>query len=258
MGSFSFDNCVFSSMTLIEERDDEQEQEEGMRENGDVGIDPPMYLGIGLGIDGGFVPPSFDDVAGAEEYYRRMVHEKPCNALFLGNYARLLESKGDLEEAEEYYFRASFVDPNNGEILMLYAKVVWKLHRDRERAQDYFERAVLVCPQHSDVLAAYARFMWEIEEENDPNKVEEKTYVSKEGFEGTDTEEFFKRMVDENPNSSIALRNYTHFLYKTKRDVKAAEDMYVRAILADPEDSNVLAAYARFIWEAGEEEDDNA
>lgn len=324
-GGFSFGKSASSMPTglrEIEERDEGQEEgvreieerdedeEEGVREIGDVGMDPSVYLGTGLGFGGSFVPPSFDDLAGAEEYYRRMVNENPTSALFLGNYARILESKGDLEGAEEYYFRASFIDPNDGEILMLYAKLVWQLHRDGDRAQDYFERAVQLSPQDSDVLAAYARFLWEIEgekeddfQENGRNKLEEdKTYVPGEGIdvgtsggntmEAANSEEYYKRMVDENPESSISLRHYAQFLYNTKGDLIAAEDMFERAIhidptdgetkseyakliweihhdqrrascyfeqavLAFPDDSNILAAYARFLWEAEEEEEED-
>lgn len=37
-------------------------------------------------------------------------------------------------------------DPHNGEVLCLYAKLVWELYRDKEQALTYFERAALAAP----------------------------------------------------------------------------------------------------------------
>lgn len=112
-----------------------------------------------------------------EGYYEKMVEEDPGNPLFLRNYAQFLfkvirthpgsmitprvrlrfclemfnilsskccakwQVKGDLEKAEEYYSRAMLTDPGNGEILCQYAKLVWKLRRDRIMASSYFELA---------------------------------------------------------------------------------------------------------------------
>ncbi|GAB4841262.1 hypothetical protein Ancab_021994 [Ancistrocladus abbreviatus] len=113
------------------------------------------------------------------------------------------------------------------------------------------------------------------------------------GEEGATVEEYYKRMVDENPGNPLFLRNYAQFLYQSKKNLQGAEDYFSRAILADPkdgeimsqyaklvwelhqdheralcyferaaqaapEDSNVLAAYANFLWETEEDEDDEA
>ncbi|KAJ4728332.1 Tetratricopeptide repeat (TPR)-like superfamily protein [Melia azedarach] len=68
-------------------------------------------------------------------------------------------------------------------------------------------------------------------------------------------EEYYKKMVDENPGNPLFLRNYAHFLYKSKRDLERAEDYYSRAILADPGDGEVLSQYAMLIWELHRDED---
>lgn len=43
--------------------------------------------------------------------------------------------------------RATVADPKDGEIMMQYAKLVWKLHRDQDKALTYFEKAVFTAPE---------------------------------------------------------------------------------------------------------------
>ncbi|MCL7046983.1 hypothetical protein MKW94_000128 [Papaver nudicaule] len=56
-------------------------------------------------------------------------------------------------------------------------------------------------------------------------------------------------MVQENPCSSLFLRNYAQFLHKAKGDLKGADEYYSRAILADPRDGDILSQYAGLVWE---------
>ncbi|KAK7336911.1 hypothetical protein VNO77_17464 [Canavalia gladiata] len=62
-------------------------------------------------------------------------------------------------------------------------------------------------------------------------------------------EEYYKRMVKENPGNSLFLRNYANFLYQCKEDGEGAEEYYSRAILADPNDGEVLSQYGKLVWE---------
>lgn len=184
-GEFSFGK---KGIGLIEEDDNEKEQDGDEEEtlNGfkNLGIEeivrpvsPPMYLATGFGMDGNgvggggggfgvdFRLPCFDEGGDVEDYYKMMVSEDPSNPLFLRNYAKLLQSKGDLSGAEEFYFCATLADPKDGEILLQYAKLVWELHRDQDRALSYFECAARAAPEDSHVLAAYASFLWEIDDD---------------------------------------------------------------------------------------------
>ncbi|EEF35822.1 conserved hypothetical protein [Ricinus communis] len=63
------------------------------------------------------------------------------------------------------------------------------------------------------------------------------------------TEEYYKKMLQENPGNPLFLRNYAQFLYQTKRDLQRAEEYYSRAILADPKDGDILSQYAKLVWE---------
>ncbi|KAL2325040.1 hypothetical protein Fmac_024098 [Flemingia macrophylla] len=248
---------------------------------------PPMYLASGLGVDGvvGIGPdklisddmfnPNLQESEDLEGYYKRMVDEYPCHPLILKKYAQLLQSNGDLHGAEEYFLRATLADPNDGEILMQYAKLVWENHHDKDRALVYFERAVEAAPQDSHVLAAYTSFLWKIEdEENEDGKHEiqndvqkQKTELEKPSKEESDTisqfsvlaagqeveesniEDYFKKMLDENPNNPLFLKKYVQFLLQSKRDLQAAEDYCSRAIVADPSDGEMISEYAKLVWE---------
>lgn len=68
-------------------------------------------------------------------------------------------------------------------------------------------------------------------------------------------EEYYKRMVEENPGNSLFLRNYAEFLYQTKGDLRGAEEYYSRAILADPKDGDILSKYAKLVWELHHDQD---
>ncbi|XP_073053464.1 uncharacterized protein [Primulina eburnea] len=124
------------------------------------------------GAEGGFGPWEYGAVDGWD----------PSDPMFLRNYAQFLESRGELFKAEEYYDRAIMADPNNGEVLCLFAKLVWELYRDKEQALTYFERAALASPGDSDILGAYTSFLWEMDEEEEghfsDNQVDDQNAVS--------------------------------------------------------------------------------
>ncbi|KAJ4840271.1 hypothetical protein Tsubulata_024967 [Turnera subulata] len=308
-GDFSFGSNT--NMGLIEE-EGEEEQDGGLNGIEKLGIEdhkepvsPPMYLAAGLGIDGidlggdgrggglGGVDlitlPQFDGVDDAEDYYKRMINGYPCHPLFLSNYARLLQSKGDLHGAEDYFHRAALADPNDGEILMQHAKLDWELHHDQNRALANFERAVQTAPHDSHVLAAYASFLWEVDNDEEetsqtenvqvgdgilnrpdnlstskeftPLQLSEKLKIAAGGHvvtemdKGENTEDNYRKMVEENPCNSLVLRNYAEFLYQTKGDLRGAEEFYSRAVLADPGDGEIMAQYAKLVWELHHDQD---
>ncbi|GAB2233190.1 hypothetical protein Droror1_Dr00002408 [Drosera rotundifolia] len=264
MGSFDFSLARLNMNLIIQEEEDEEgengdnEEEEG--QNGDLGFDdlvgpcssPPMYMASGLGVgdgDGGLIVAGFmESGKGEEEYYGRLVDEFPTHPLVLRNYALLLQSRGRLHEAESYYLRAAQSDPSDGETLSQYAKLVWEVHHDRDKALAYFERAVQASPEDSSVLGAYARFMWEIDEDEDDTSVNQ-DYMETGGAGGANTEENYRRIVEENPSSALALKNYAQFLYQSKGDTKGAEEYYSLVLQADPQDGEALSQLAKLTWE---------
>ncbi|PON38175.1 Signal transduction response regulator [Parasponia andersonii] len=244
--------------------------------------------GLGIGASGFDPSPvDFGESIDMKEYYKKMVDQCPFHPLFLRNYAQFLQSKGDLYGAEEYYSRASLADPEDGEIWMQYANLVWVLYHDQERASSYYKLATEVAPEDSNVLAAYASFLWEIEDDGDGEgahenhfQVEKREYVNQlnisspkkedssrclniareidlpdsiaitDGpFQSGNLEDYYRKMIEENPNSPLFLRNYAKFLDESKGDLQGAEEYYARAILADPGDGEIMAQYAKLVWE---------
>ncbi|XP_058737891.1 uncharacterized protein LOC131610049 [Vicia villosa] len=68
-------------------------------------------------------------------------------------------------------------------------------------------------------------------------------------------EEYYKKMVQQNPGNPLFLRNYAQYLYQCKQDLEGAEEYYSRAILADPNDGEVLSQYGKLIWELHHDEE---
>ncbi|XP_059290391.1 uncharacterized protein LOC132043947 [Lycium ferocissimum] len=62
-------------------------------------------------------------------------------------------------------------------------------------------------------------------------------------------EDYYMRMIQENPNNPLVLRNYAQFLDQCKGDLRGAEEYYSRAVLADATDGKIISQYANFIWQ---------
>ncbi|KAL7243433.1 hypothetical protein ACSBR1_015763 [Camellia fascicularis] len=69
------------------------------------------------------------------------------------------------------------------------------------------------------------------------------------------TEDYYKRMVEENSSNPLFLRNYAQFLHQSKRDLQGAEQYYSRAVLADPADGEIILQYAKLVWELHHDQD---
>ncbi|KAL3828300.1 hypothetical protein ACJIZ3_017102 [Penstemon smallii] len=280
-----------STMMIIKEEEEVKGDEENDRFKGES-LSPPLSTEDGgneaNGIGSGnvrFRPSNSADSGDLGEYYNAMICENPSDPLVLRNYAQYLEAKRDFVGAEEYYYRATLADPKDGEVLSLYAKLVWQIHGDQGRASLYFERATEAAPEDSHVLAAHANFLWEIdenddeEEDNMPNTQVSVDFeqvkrpsspslhlamglgINMVGFgcgdkdEISDVEEHDRRMVEENPCNPLVLRNYANFLHQSKGDLDRAEDYYSRAILADPYDGLTLSEYANLVWQLHRDKD---
>ncbi|XP_010522449.1 PREDICTED: uncharacterized protein LOC104801064 [Tarenaya hassleriana] len=247
----------------IAQNDEKRDPNEksGFEEEIERPASPPMHLAAGLGIEKfnlygneiQFDLPSFDD-DNCDGYYKKMLEDYPLHPLLLGNYAQFLEYKGDIHGAEDYYRKCTLVEPNNGEILVKYARLVMRLHQDKAKASNYFERAVRASPEDSNVLAAYASFLWETNDDSGGDD-EEENGRGKEQYKSN-------RSQDQNPSSGQAetedgetMYQYAKLFWEVHRDRDMASLYIKKAVQASPDDSNILAAYARFLWETDECDD---
>ncbi|KAL0456902.1 UNVERIFIED_CONTAM: hypothetical protein Slati_1029400 [Sesamum latifolium] len=241
------------------------------------------------------------DFSGAEKYYFRATRADPNDGEILSRYAKLVwELHGDQARASDYFERAAKAAPEDSNVLASYANFLWEIDGNEEEERSYNaqvdENAVL------DLLAK------DFKEEKGPSRPPlhlamglgigttgfgggiNEDYIISRRDDRTTLEEYYKRVVNENPCNPLFLRNYAHFLHQSKGDLYGAEEYYSRAILADPsdgqalslyadimwqrhhdkdravvyferaaqatpEDSNVLASYAKFLWEVEDEED---
>eukprot|EP00258_Populus_trichocarpa_P047473 XP_024463492.1 uncharacterized protein LOC7494753 isoform X2 [Populus trichocarpa] len=72
--------------------------------------------------------------------------------------------------------------------------------------------------------------------------------------EDDDVEEYYKRMIDENPFHPLLLSNYARLL-QSKEDLHGAEEYYRLATLAAPADGEILMQYAKLEWELNHDQD---
>lgn len=212
-----------------------------------------------------------DDV---RTYYSQMISEYPHDPLALRDYAQYLE----------------LADPEDGLTLSRLAKLVWDQHHDKAKASTYFERSTRAAPEDSDVLAAYASFLWETDENDEDDDEEEDipkpqindfkkeerpkspplhlalglgigpafdnaSVDSKIDRSHIGDEEYYVRLVEENPCNPLYLRDYARFLHQSKGDVHGAEEYYSRAILTNPSDGETLMLYAQLIWDLHRDKD---
>ncbi|KAM0935462.1 putative tetratricopeptide-like helical domain superfamily [Dioscorea sansibarensis] len=113
------------------------------------------------------------------EYYKTMLSSDPNNTLLLRNYGQFLhEVIGDFREAEKYYSRAILLSPRDGDLLSLYAKLLWDLG-ENAKAGHYYDLAAKAAPDDRFVLGAQAYFLWSLDEDEDGVENFEEDGVSK-------------------------------------------------------------------------------
>uniref|UniRef100_A0A3Q7FCV4 TmcB/TmcC TPR repeats domain-containing protein n=1 Tax=Solanum lycopersicum TaxID=4081 RepID=A0A3Q7FCV4_SOLLC len=61
-------------------------------------------------------------------------------------------------------------------------------------------------------------------------------------------EDYYKSVIQENPNNPLVLRKYAQFLDQCKGDLGGAKEYYSRAVLTDASDGEIISQYANFIW----------
>ncbi|KAF8111667.1 hypothetical protein N665_0073s0026 [Sinapis alba] len=109
---------------------------------------------------------------------------------------------------------------------------------DDESCGDYYKRMLEEeYPLHPLLLRNYASFL---EYKGDVNGAEE----------------YYHKCTVVEPSDGVALANYARLVMKLHQDEAKASSYFERAVQASPQDSDVLAAYASFLWEINDDDDD--
>nr|GEZ04381.1 hypothetical protein [Tanacetum cinerariifolium] len=66
-------------------------------------------------------------------------------------------------KTKEYCSRSILANGTDGNVLSMYADLLWKTQNDATSAQSYFEQAVEASPNDCYVLASCAGFLWDAE-----------------------------------------------------------------------------------------------
>ncbi|KAL0287215.1 UNVERIFIED_CONTAM: hypothetical protein Sangu_2701200 [Sesamum angustifolium] len=207
------------------------------------------------------------DFSGAEVYYFRATRADPNDGEILSRYAQLVwELHGDQARASDYFERAAKAAPEDSNVLAAYANFLWEIDGNEEEEHSsnaqVDENAVLVDLSAKD-------FKEEKRPSSPPLHLAMGLGINRMGFgyginqdyiishpdERTTLEEYYKRVVEENPCNPLFLRNYAHFLHQSKGDLQGAEEYYSRAILADPSDGQALSLYADIVWQRHHDKD---
>ncbi|KAJ0229725.1 Tetratricopeptide repeat-containing protein [Hirschfeldia incana] len=107
-----------------------------------------------------------------------------------------------------------------------------------ESCGDYYKRMLEEYPSHPLLLKNYASFL---EYKGDLNGAKE----------------YYHQCTVVEPSDGVALANYGRLVMQLHQDKAKASSYFERAVKASPNDSNVLAAYASFLWQIDAEDDDD-
>ncbi|GAB4843650.1 hypothetical protein Ancab_013614 [Ancistrocladus abbreviatus] len=247
---------------------------------------PPMYLAAGLGVDDGesivenFLEShhplilrnyaqllqSKGDYHGAEDYYFRAKVADDGDGEILSQYAKLVwDLHHDQEKASAYFERAAQAAPQDSYVLAAYASFLWEVdsNRDSDSANQAHPQIELkqegnLCSESNTMTEKAQRSLSPSVclTEGTGNGIaglggnNGKGNLTTEGpSESANIEDYYEMMVEADPSNPLFLRNYAHFLYQCKGDLRGAEEYYSRAILADPQDGEILSKYANLVWE---------
>ncbi|CAA7025422.1 unnamed protein product [Microthlaspi erraticum] len=103
----------------------------------------------------------------------------------------------------------------------------------------YYEEMIQRYPGDALLLANYARFLKEVK--GDERKAEE--YCE-------------RAMLSENGRDGEMLSMYGDLIWKNHGDGVRAQSYFDQAVQSSPDDCNVLASYARFLWDTEEDEEE--
>ncbi|GAB4843665.1 hypothetical protein Ancab_013629 [Ancistrocladus abbreviatus] len=203
------------------------------------------------------------DYHGAEDYYFRATVADDGDGEILSQYAKLVwDLHHDQEKASAYFERAAQAAPQDSYVLAAYASFLWEVDSNRDSDSANQARAQIELKQEGNLCSESNTMTEKAQRSLSPSVcLTEGTVNGIAGNNGkgnlttggpsesANAEDYYERMVEADPSNPLFLRNYAHFLYQCKGDLRGAEEYYSRAILADPQDGEILSKYANLVWE---------
>ncbi|KAG8369789.1 hypothetical protein BUALT_Bualt14G0050200 [Buddleja alternifolia] len=210
------------------------------------------------------------DFSGAEDYYFRATLADPKDGEIMSRYAKLVwDLHHDRARASTYFEMAARAAPGDSHVLAAYASFLWETDENEEEEDHIFNTQVdenVVVPVNSSATV--------IKEETRPsspplhlamglginmpgfgNANNTADYMNTDLYEISSVEEYYRKMVEENPCNPLFLRNYAQFLHQSMGNLRGAEEYYSRAILLDPSDGQILSLYADIVWQLHRDKD---
>lgn len=199
------------------------------------------------------------DLHGAEEYYSRATLADPDDGELWAQYAKLVwDLHQDRDRATSYFKLATAVAPQDCHVLAANASFLWEIdsgEESDEASQDQFQVPSPAKVEEKESTDEHSNLAAEKEKSGLSLKfarglrIEVPDSTPNDASLPINVEDHYKKMIEENPNNALVLRNYAQFLYETKGDVQGAEEFYSRAMLTDPKDGEIIAQYAKVVWE---------
>ncbi|CAK9139561.1 unnamed protein product [Ilex paraguariensis] len=205
------------------------------------------------------------DLIGAEECYFRATLADPQDGEILMQYAKLVwEFHHDQNKALSYFERATQAAPKDSIVLAAYASFLWNIEDEEE--EDCAQNDHTWNKGDEGQVELQKPFEVEKAPANPPLHLAMGLGIEVPGIDTInyaatstggigDVEEYYKRMVNENPCNPLFLRIYAQFLLQSAGDLQGAEKFFSHAILIDPGHGETIAEYAKLVWQLHHDRD---
>ena len=163
------------------------------------------------------------------EIYASGIKRLPNSAGLTSSLAKLLETKGSLDEAQRLHQEAIRMRPEDIRLQLHYADFLSQHRNDLQAARRIYIEAISMDPTHTEAIARYAHFL---------------AYRIREL---ADADSAFVRAIETDPNDPVVTRNYARFLIAERHDVPRAREMYRRALALNPGHAETIGNFAYFL-----------
>lgn len=188
-----------------------------------------------LSVAAAFFAEALGKTDEAETIFEQAIAADPDEPMVLRRFAIFkARYRNDAPGAERLLTQAVEADPGNADTALAYARFLEETKRDADGADEYFRRAVHLDPRDAGALCAHAKFLQRVR--RNPAAAEER----------------FRKALKLAPKKPEVLASYGHFLLNTREDVEAAEPMLREALAAAPNDAGILADLGKLLRERGD------